>query len=155
MGKDGEAASSAASRSSRAVRMAIPILGIAGMAISGYLTYVELKGVEPVCLPGADCNAVLASRYSHLWGIPVSIFGLLMYALLTFFGFLLWRGRNERENLVTLAVFTVALSGTLYSAYLFYLQLVEIHAFCTWCIASALVVLSILVLSLRNLLVAR
>ncbi len=135
---------------------AIPILGLVGMGISGYLTYTGWKGLEPVCLPVSDCASVLASPYARVGGIPLAVLGLAMYGVLTGLG--LWlraTGSGARQGPVTLALYVVALGGTLYSAYLFYLQLTEIHAFCTWCLASAAVVSAILLLSIKQLFALR
>ncbi len=140
-----------ASRVNRATRMPVPILGLVGVGISAYLTYVHYAKVKAICLPQANCDAVLASPYAQMWGVPLSLIGALMYAFLSALGFLFLRQRNEGEGLIALGTYAIALSGTLYSAYLFYLELFEIHAFCTWCLASALVIVCILVLSLVNL----
>lgn len=152
MGKDKKVVSIDISRVRFTTRMAVPILGLMGMGISSYLTYVHWTEVEPVCLPMTDCASVLSSPYAHLWSIPLSLLGLLMYVFLTSMGFLLLREKSEWNGLIALGTYAVALSGTLYSAYLFYLELFEIHAFCSWCLASCLVVTSILVLSLKKLL---
>jgi uncharacterized membrane protein len=135
-------------------RKAIPILGFVGLCISGYLTYVSWKVVEPVCLPLSDCSTVLANPYAKVQGVSLAVLGLAMYVVLTGLGLLGWQAKNPREGLISLGTYGVALTGTLYSAYLFYLELFEIHAVCTWCLASALVVAIILVLSLRRLLAA-
>ena len=131
--------------------MPIPILGMVGIGISAYLAYVHYKEVEPVCLPITDCNAVLSSHYSAIWGVPLSILGLLMYIVLTILGFWHLRKRNEGQAVMALGIYTVALSGTLFSAYLYYLEIFVIQAFCTWCIASSLVMVSTLVISIINL----
>jgi uncharacterized membrane protein len=134
-----------------ASRIAIPVLGLVGMGISGYLTYTGWQGVEPVCLSGDDCATVLAGPYARVMGIPLSLLGLVMYAVLTGLGLLLLSKRRSGQGLIPLGIYVVALGGTLYSAYLFYLQLSEIHAFCTWCLASAGVVTTIFLLSLKQL----
>jgi uncharacterized membrane protein len=41
--------------------------------------------------------------------------------------------------------------GVLFSAWLTYLELAVIHAICIWCVASACVVLAILVVSISDL----
>ncbi|MDP2744346.1 MAG: vitamin K epoxide reductase family protein, partial [Dehalococcoidia bacterium] len=151
----GTGTNESAALSGRTTRTLVAVLALVGVFISGYLTYVELKGIEPVCLPEAACDVVLSSPYARVWGVPLALLGLLMYALLMGLG-LLDRGRKTgKQGLAPVGIFSVALAGTLYSAYLFYLQAVEIHAFCTWCLASALVVSAILVLSGRRLIVAR
>ena len=50
--------------------------------------------------------------------------------------------------------FAVALSGTLSSGYLTYLELFEIEAICVWCVASAGIVTAIAVLYVPDLRVA-
>lgn len=144
-------ASSKASRSALAIRIAIPILGLAGMGISGYLTYIHYQWTEPICLKGLDCNSVLFSPYAQIWGIPISLLGFLVYALLTVGSLLLPSKQIIRSSLVALAIYAMALSGTLYSVYLTYREAFTIHAFCSWCLGSALVITSILVLSFINL----
>ncbi len=110
------------------------------------------KGLEPICLPISDCASVLASPYARVMGVPLAVLGLAMYSILTSLGLWLWAaGGGARLGPVTLATYVVALGGTLYSAYLFFLQLTEIHALCTWCLSSAAVVTAILVLSIKYL----
>lgn len=139
------------SRSKSAVRLTIPILGLVGMGICSYLAYVHYENIKPVCLPNAPCDPVLSSQYAQMWGIPISVFGLLMYTTITVFGFWLWRVKGRWQSQIALATYAIALSGVLFTLYLYYLEIFEIHAFCTWCIASSLVIISILVLSLINL----
>lgn len=100
------------------MRMLLLTLGLVGMGISGYMTYVEVRGVHPLCLPGTDCLTVLASPYAHILGVPVALLGLLMYSLLTVLGLLLLGRTSAKHEMIVPAVFTVSLAGTLYSAYL-------------------------------------
>ena len=132
-------------------RMAIPILGMLGMGISGYLGFSYWLGEEPMCFGGSGCGHVFTSPYSHIWGIPLPLLGLAMYVVLTGLGLLVLKLRGNARPFVALSIYTVALAGTLYSACLTYLQFAVIHALCTWCLASALVVTSIFILSLRGL----
>lgn len=116
-------------------------LAVVGVAISAYLAYNHLAGTAPVCVGGSDgCGAVQASRYSEVLGVPVAVIGAFGYAMLLLAALV----RGERA-----AVFGVflALTGTLYSAYLTYLELFVIGAICQWCVASALVVVAYLTLA--------
>lgn len=144
-------ASSEMLRSGLAILTAIPILGLVGMGISGYLTYIHYQWTEPICLGGLDCNSVLFSPYAQVWGLPISLLGFLMYALLTVCGLLLLRKQKEGSSMIALGIYAMALSGTLYSVYLIYRELFTIHAFCSWCLGSALVMTSILALSIINI----
>jgi uncharacterized membrane protein len=141
-------------RSGHAVRIALLILGLAGMGISGYLTYVHYRDINAICLFGAKCDKVLTSVYAQMWGVPLALFGLLMYAGLTILGALNIFNRIGRQDLVATGIYDMALTGTLFSLYLYYLEIFEIHAFCTWCIGSSIVMFSIFILSIFNLKVA-
>lgn len=149
--KSRNASSAGLSRSTLWLRTAIPILGIIGMSISGYLTFIHYSQISPICSPMMDCDVVLSSPYAAIWGVPLSILGLLMYVFLTVLGFWHLRRENEWQAIMALGIYSVALSGTLFSAYLYYLEIFVIHAFCTWCIVSSLVVVITLVLSMVNL----
>lgn len=129
----------------------VPVLGLLGIGISGYLTYVHYQNLNAVCLFNAKCDTVLTSPYSQIWGIPLSLFGLLMYLAITILGFLYLRVKNERAGLLAVGLYGLALASLLFSLYLYYLEIFEIHAFCTWCIASSIVVLCLFILSLVNL----
>ncbi len=138
------------SRSGMAIRITIPILGMAGMGISGYLTYVHYQWIEPMCLAGMDCSSVLFSPYAQIWDIPISLLGFLMYAVLTVCGGIFVYRQKRYSPLIALGIYTLALSGTLYSIYLIYREF-RMQAFCSWCLGSAILMASILVLSIINM----
>jgi len=133
------------------VRLTIPVLGLFGIGISSYLVYVHYNELTTVCLPGFECDTVLTSSYAEMWGIPISLLGLCMYTLVALLGFWLLFERSERQDLLSLAIYAFALSGTLFTAYLYYLEIFLLHAFCTWCIGSSIVMFGLLILSLVNL----
>ena len=131
------------------LRVLLALLAAVGLAISSYLTWVHLAGAVPVCVGGGDgCEAVQASRYSELAGVPVALLGLVAYAAMLLAAML----GGERAALFGLFV---ALVGVLFSAYLTYLELFVIRAICQWCVASALVIAACLALSIVRLLRAQ
>lgn len=128
----------------RALRATLGVLAIAGFSISLYLTWVHLAGVEPVCVAGGDgCQVVQSSRYAAVLGVPVPMLGLAGYAsLLVAAG--LRGGAGAYLGLL------VALVGTLFSAYLTYLEIFVIGAVCKWCVTSAAIMaVALLCASLR------
>ena len=131
----------------RGVGLAIAVLGLVGTAISAYLAYAHYQHVSTLCLPNMECDAVLSSRYAQLWDIPLSLLGLGMYVVLVVLGVLIWRGPPAWQGLVGLGAYAVALSATVFSLYLYYLEIFEIEAFCTWCVASSLVVFALMALT--------
>ena len=144
-------AGNGATRSGRFIKSLIPVLGVVGMGISVYLIFVHYNGVSAICLPTMNCDAVLSSRYSAMWGVPLAVFGLLMYGALTMLGLWSFTAKEEWQDRLAVGIYTLALASLLFTIYLYYLEIFEIHAFCTWCIGSSIVVLAIFVLSLLNL----
>jgi uncharacterized membrane protein len=125
---------------------AIPILVIAGLLISAYMTFVETTGAEAVCGPVGDCNTVQQSSYALLFGVlPVGVLGLAGYAALG----LAWLAAHlGRLSFVPLVL--IAFGGTLFSIYLTFLEPFVIGATCIWCLSSAVVITLILLLALRR-----
>ncbi|MCB0199626.1 MAG: vitamin K epoxide reductase family protein [Anaerolineae bacterium] len=120
---------------------------IVGIAVAGYLTYVKLFAIEPYCAGVGNCEAVQTSPYAELMGIPVAIWGLFTYIVLL--GMVLVKRADWRDlgHLAGMAVFLVTMVGVIFSAYLTYLELFVIHAICPWCVASAVVMTLLFVLS--------
>jgi uncharacterized membrane protein len=128
----------AATAVDRRLRIAIGVICLIGIGIAGYLTYVHYAGLKVVCLSSGGCETVQASTYSKLDGIPVAVLGLAGYVAIL--GSLALRGELGRS-----AGFGIALIGFLFSAYLTYREVFTIKAICQWCVASA-VLMTILVI---------
>ena len=130
------------------LRAAIAVLAVAGIAIATYLTYVHYADLEPFCVAGGGgCEKVQTSDYADLAGIPVAVLGLIGYVLIL--GSLWVRGENG-----AFAGAVLALAGFAFSAYLTYRELFTIDAICQWCVASAVVMTALAVLTVWRLLVA-
>jgi uncharacterized membrane protein len=124
----------------------IPALAILGLGVAGYLSYVELTGVQAVCGPVGKCNAVQDSPYSKLWGIlPVGVLGLAGYVGILAAWLVQYRsGSPILVKYGALALWGMALIGVLFSAYLTFLEPFVIGATCAWCITSAVLITLIL-----------
>ncbi|MCX6024651.1 MAG: hypothetical protein NTY23_00025 [Chloroflexi bacterium] len=126
----------------------VPLLIGIGLFIAGYLSYVELARVEAVCGPIGDCNAVQSSRYGKLFGvIPMGLFGVAGYlAMLAAWAWPRFRS-DALARITPLLVFAAALFGVLFSIYLTYIELFVLHAVCAWCLANAVVMALLLLLT--------
>ena len=124
----------------RRLRLAATALALLGVAIAAYLTYVHYAELEPVCGLGGDCERVQTSEYAEVAGIPVAVLGLGGYLLI-----LVSLGIRGEAGL--LAGATLALVGFGFSAYLTYREIVTIDAICTWCVASAVVMSALAVVT--------
>lgn len=121
-------------------RMLMAVLALAGLAISGYLTYVHYAQIEPFCTGISDCERVQTSDWALIAGVPVALAGLLGYAAIL--AALVVRGEIGR-----LATALAAFSGLGYSAYLTGVELFVIDAICQWCILSAAIMTVLAILA--------
>ena len=129
-------------------KLALWIAGIAllGVGVATYLVYVHYAGIEPICAAGnGGCEKVQTSDYADLAGVPVALLGLIGY--LAILGSLLVRG-----DLGRLAGAVIALSGFGFSMYLTYRELFTIKAICQWCVASAVLMTLLAILTTVRLL---
>lgn len=127
------------------LRRAIVFLSVLGLGVATYIAIVEGSGGTPACVAGGGgCETVAKSSYSHIAGINIAVFGMVGYVLLFVSAFF-------RNDLARLGGFAVALGGFGFSVYLTYLELYVINAICQWCVASAILMTIIFVLSALRL----
>ena len=119
-----------------------------GMAASGYLTYTHFANVDPQCYGIGSCAYVQASSYAKIFGIPISLLGFLAYlAMLTVAVAAFWALDEEQSYLARPVLFGMAFAGTLYSAYLTYIEAFVLRAWCIYCVISAIAITGVCVLS--------
>ena len=129
--------------------MSIMLLAFLGIVVSAYLIWVHYSRSQAFCAGVGDCDFVNASPYAQVMGIPVALLGLGGYVLISGLGLARWRAGPLM--LTDLTLFGVTLAGTVYSAYLTYIELFVLHAICIWCVFSALIMASIFILSLATI----
>jgi uncharacterized membrane protein len=131
----------------RSMRRAVIVLSLIGVGIAGYLTWVHYAGLEVVCLAGGGgCEKVQSSDYAELAGVPVALLGLIGYVGILG-GTLFLPDETGRMTSAFLA-----LVGFGFSMYLTWAELFRIHAICQWCVASAVIMTALMVLTLLRLL---
>ncbi|KKU92192.1 MAG: hypothetical protein UY21_C0004G0027 [Microgenomates group bacterium GW2011_GWA1_48_10] len=123
-------------------------LALLGVADAGYLTLDHYRGAIPPCSLNnslVDCGQVLRSPYSVIFGIPVSLFGLLHYSYLFFLvSVVLFRPHKIWRFLLLLE----ATIGFFLSLYFMYLQFFIIKYLCVYCTFSAVISTLIFILAL-------
>ena len=110
-----------------------PVLALAvvGLVLAGYLTGTTWSGEKAAfCEAGADCDIVLHSRWSVLLGLPVSLWGFLVYAALAGAAFM--KRRSQRWKLIA----ALSLFGVVYSVYLTAVSVFRLEAACPYCLTS-------------------
>ena len=137
----------------RAWDAALALVALVGLADAAYLTVQHLSGSSVRCMVVSGCDEVLQSSYATVaGGVPVAAVGAAAYftvfslATLAAFGY---------EGARRLAAPLVALMF-LATLWFLYLQAFVIKAFCTYCLISAGVTMTLAVLVLlRHLLAGR
>lgn len=122
-----------------------PVLALAvvGLLLAGYLTGTTWTGEKAAfCEAGADCDIVLNSRWSTLLGLPTSLWGFLVYAVLA--GAAFTKRRSKRWKITA----AVSLFGVAYSVYLTYISLYLLEAACPYCLTSLGLLAAIFVVTL-------
>jgi len=116
------------------------VLSGLGIFVSGYLVTKRVTGGSLACTRWAECDVVNNSVYSQIYGVPISVIGLAGYLLLLALACAaLWtEGWTQRRML--LLGFVLSLGGVGFSAYLTYLEIYVIEALCAWCVASAVII---------------
>ena len=129
------------------LRWASLALALLGAVDAGYLTWVKLVKTRLLfCSATGGCETVNTSIYSEINGIPIAILGLGAYLAIAALLALEDRA-GVLETYGPLAVFGLALTGTLYSAYLTYVELFVLRAMCPYCVASAVLITAIFILA--------
>lgn len=127
-------------------KLAIICLSFAGLVISSYLTFAHYNssGVN-FCATGSGCDTVTLSSYSSILGLPVSFMGVFGYL---FFIILLTVQISKKVKWTLL--FLISIAAFAFSLYLTYLEFFVINAVCSFCVISALIITSILILVLMD-----
>lgn len=129
-------------------------LSLVGLGLSSYLTAVSLVTVDlSFCEPHPllSCESVIYSQYSRILGVPVALVGAMGFAALFMlsYGALLFEGGPTKVLSDLAAVISVA--GLAFGVYLNYLEFLVIGSLCILCLATFLIIVPMVLLSLRGI----
>ena len=138
-------ATGAGRRRVEGLRAASAAIALAGLGIATYLAAVHYAGGTPACAIAHGCATVQQSQYASLAGVPVAVLGVAGY--LAILASLIRDGEGWR----TASAFA-SLAGAGFSGWLTYVEIAVIDAICVWCVASALCMAALAVLSTLRML---
>jgi uncharacterized membrane protein len=128
------------------LRLALTLLGL---AIAAYLTILHYDTNVPlVCSAGAvvDCEQVLSSASSMLFGVPVAAWGLAWFAVeLALVAFSLRARVAPEPAWLRNAGLAWVLGGTAMVLWFVYQEIGVVGKICLWCTAIHVLVLALLV----------
>jgi uncharacterized membrane protein len=125
--------------------MLIAALALIGFFVALYLLLWKIGVLGSIACGSGGCEVVQLSEYAEVFGVPVALFGVVGYLAMLAVSVLGLQPRwvnSKRPSVVLLALSGV---GVAYSAYLTYLEAAVIHAWCRWCVVSAVIVTAIAV----------
>jgi uncharacterized membrane protein len=110
------------------------VLSVAGLGVSAYLTVDHFAKISPVCTGGTgivNCEKVTTSAQSVFLGVPVALWGLVFFVLMTAINLpALWRSGDRRIHALRLAM---TAGGMCFVLYLVSAELLIIKNICLWC----------------------
>ena len=121
------------------------LLSAAGLGISLYLFYSKISKSNIICTPGSECDAVNASSYSMLLGVPVSAIGAVGYVALLVLAIWAFLKQADAPTWLPNARLVLASGGLFFAAYLTAIEAFVLHAYCIWCVTQAIAMLGIFV----------
>ena len=128
-------------------RRAIVGFGAIGVLDSLYLIWLKFSESDRGCGGLGDCVSVNSSVYSELFSIPIAVLGLAFY--LSIIGISALEDRHPSARAWgALSTLGLSLVGTLYSAWLTYVEVAILRAICLFCIASALLMTATLIVAI-------
>ncbi|MEO8582053.1 MAG: vitamin K epoxide reductase family protein [Patescibacteria group bacterium] len=153
--------------------IAILIISSLGILDASFLTYEHYSNAVPPCSNSiwVDCGKVLKSKYAMVGELPLSVLGLAFYSSMLglslvrlfvekelTFKEVLWKivERYARPRALTIEKLlfygqaAATSSAVLMSLYLVYLQLAVIHAICLYCMFSAVLSLTMFIVTLTE-----
>ena len=124
------------------------ILTLGGLLVSIYLSFSHYKVYTDIeyssfCAisKAINCDTVSQSPYSILWGLPLSVWGVVGYTFLLLF--LPYGYKKDRINLWSLFLITSGVFSV-YSLYLAFISAFYIHSYCLMCLLTYAVNFSLL-----------
>jgi uncharacterized membrane protein len=130
--------------------MIIAVLSLIGFFVAAYLVAHHLGWVGHLMCGVGDCDVVQASTWSSVGPVPTAGIGLAGYIALLIVSILGLQPTFLGSRWVSAALLAMASVALVFSVFLTYLEAFVIHAWCQWCVLSAILVVLIFAASLRE-----
>jgi uncharacterized membrane protein len=129
-------------------RQALVLLALVGLLVATYLWLYKIGVIGELQCGTGSCETVQASRYAALLGVPVAFYGVVGYGAVFAMGLAGLDPRRPTNPRLDRLLVALATAGFLFTLYLTAVELFVLHAICRWCVASALIMTAIWLLSL-------
>ncbi|MEK6835144.1 MAG: vitamin K epoxide reductase family protein [Nanoarchaeota archaeon] len=123
----------------------IIIAAVLGIIDAYYIYYKKKRNEKLACYIGNDCNKVLKSKYSTMFGIPNEVIGILYYIFIILASIFL---NYYNTSLYAHIIFGIISFSMFASLVLLYIQIFVIKEYCDYCLYSFVINLIIFFLFL-------
>ena len=119
-------------------------VSLAGFLDSAYLAASHYLNFDPGCTLFNGCETVLTSTYSKIHGVPISLPGAIYYLVISLSCIFIWESTSSKPVIILKWLPILGLAATIA---LLYIQAFVLHAFCTFCLFSAISSIALFILS--------
>jgi uncharacterized membrane protein len=126
--------------------LALALIGVIDASYDSYAIYTDQLLWCPPPIDG--CNTVASSPYARIFGVPLGYFGVVYY--LCMFGLAALLAFAPFSRGLRLGALLYGAVGVSFSIYFMYIQFTFIHAFCIYCLISAVLTLLLLISALAH-----
>jgi uncharacterized membrane protein len=120
-------------------RMVVSVLALVGFFDALYLWAHNAGLTGPIVCGVGDCETVQSSIYAKIGAVPVSAIGVAGYAALFALSIVGVQPGHRASKVVGGLLLAGATLGVAFSGWLTYLEARVIHAWCQYCVGSAIV----------------
>jgi uncharacterized membrane protein len=132
-------------------RMVVAALSLAGVFLATYLTLYKLGFIGTLACGTGGCEMVQTSKWAFFLGVPVALWGVGFYAAMFVLSLAGSLGTLVESRATSVALVAMSAWGVLFSSWLTYLEIAQIHAVCRYCVVSATLVLIQFAVSVADL----
>jgi uncharacterized membrane protein len=111
------------------------VAAVLGIIVSLYLLINKWTSNSFWFCPTNGCNQVASSSYSEIFGIPVSLIGVIGYIVIL--NLLLF---SIKKPFFAMLYWIIVLIGFCFSLYLVYVSVFLIKTICFWCMISFIII---------------
>jgi uncharacterized membrane protein len=131
-------------------RMVIAVLALGGVFVSAYLTLYKLGYIGQLSCSIGSCETVQMSRWAKFLGLPVAAWGVAYYVAVLATAIAGTLSNLTESRRVSAVLLGEAVVGFVFTAYLTSLEAFVIHAYCIYCLSSAVIVTLILIAAVAD-----
>ncbi len=119
-------------------RKVVAAVALIGVFVATYLLLYKLGAIGSMLCGTGGCETVQNSPWAYFLGVPVAAWGLVGYLAILATAVIGTDPRAEHQRWIPVTLLVLTSAAVVFSIYLSYLEEFVIHAWCQWCIVSAI-----------------